>query len=138
MKSNVADSTAGEGHGFRFACGAIERTTKEATSGCNSCWRAGLIMAGVVNFAGSHRFGFYKADFGWGSPSLVEFVSMPNDGGVVVMNNARDDEGGVQLSLALPPHHMEVFGMDDLGSDGFNHQRCYHLFCYFFEQRDGI
>ncbi|KAK1256582.1 Malonyl-CoA:anthocyanidin 5-O-glucoside-6''-O-malonyltransferase [Acorus gramineus] len=131
-KSNVADLSVGEGHGFRFACDAIERTIKEETSepfrGCEEWVQrllAGLPDHGrIVNFAGSHRFGFYKADFGWGRPSRVEFVSMPNEG-AVVMNDARDDEGGVQLSLTLPPHDMEVFatmfldGMDGLGSDGF-------------------
>ncbi|KAK1287095.1 hypothetical protein QJS10_CPB19g01427 [Acorus calamus] len=108
MKSNVADSTAGEGHGFRFACSAIERTTKEATSGCNGCWRAGLITAGVVNFAG--RVG--------SSSCLCRTTAR------CVMNDAMDDEGGVQLSLAPPPHHTEVFAilflddMHDLGPDG--------------------
>ncbi|KAK1265983.1 Phenolic glucoside malonyltransferase 1 [Acorus gramineus] len=127
MKSSVADLLAGEGHGFRFACDALERAIKEETSepfrGCEE-WVQRLLAilpdhGGFVNFAGSHRFGLYKADFGWGRPSRVELVSMPNDG-AVVMIDARDDEGGVQLSLVLPPHHMEVFatlfldGMDDV------------------------
>ncbi|KAK1264181.1 hypothetical protein QJS04_geneDACA011964 [Acorus gramineus] len=116
MKSNITDTSASEGHGFRFACGAIERTIKEVKSelfrGCEEWVQRFLVSmpdhGGVVNFGGSHRFGMYKANFRWGRPSGVGFVSILNDG-VVAVNDARDDEGGVQLSLALPPHHMEVF-----------------------------
>ncbi|KAK1256578.1 Phenolic glucoside malonyltransferase 2 [Acorus gramineus] len=112
VKSRVAD-LLDEG-GLAHACGAIQEAIDDAgrdpLKGCED-WAQYAVRAlpgGVVNFVGSHKFGFYKVDFGWGRPGRVEFVSMHYDG-TVVLHDTRDDEGGVQLSLALPPHQMEAF-----------------------------
>lgn len=84
--------------------------TLDPLKGCET-WAEefkGVPEAGRVVVSGSPRFRVYETDFGWGRPGRVELVSMNKDGEVVLV--AGREPGSVQLSLALDPTRMEVFG----------------------------
>ncbi|CAA6664486.1 unnamed protein product [Spirodela intermedia] len=51
---------------------------------------------------------YETADFGFGRPARVELVSMNHDGDVVLVA-AREEEGGVQASVALSAVYMDAF-----------------------------
>lgn len=51
---------------------------------------------------------YEKADFGFGRPARVELVSMNHDGDIVLVA-AREEEGGVQASVALSAAYMDAF-----------------------------
>lgn len=54
----------------------------------------------------SHRFMPYETDFGWGSPSRVELVSVFRMELVMLLASRG---GGVQVSVALDRAQMEAF-----------------------------
>ncbi|KAL4205192.1 hypothetical protein AMTRI_Chr01g136130 [Amborella trichopoda] len=67
-----------------------------------------LVGTGFLSVAGSPRFGVYETDFGWGRPRRVEVVSIDKEGGIA-LSEARDEEGGVQVSLSLRSSEMHQF-----------------------------
>ena len=83
-----------------FMEGALERVSRllsEAKKGGH-----------VIGVAGSPRFGVYGVDFGWGKPRKVEIVSADRTG-AISMVESRDGSGGIEISLALKKHQMDVF-----------------------------
>ncbi|KAL5992243.1 hypothetical protein ACLOJK_013159 [Asimina triloba] len=58
--------------------------------------------------AGSPKFGVYETDFGWGRPIKVEIVSVGNTAGMSLAES-RDEEGGIEVGVALPSSEMERF-----------------------------
>lgn len=62
----------------------------------------------IIGVAGSNKFGFYGSDFGWGRPWAVEITSIDRTG-AFSLTEAGDDNGGVEIGLALTKHEMEAF-----------------------------
>ncbi|XP_024179124.1 anthocyanin 5-aromatic acyltransferase [Rosa chinensis] len=62
----------------------------------------------LVGIAGSHQFGAYETDFGWGSPSKVEVVSIDRTG-AISLTDSKNGGGGVDVGLVLKKHHMDAF-----------------------------
>ncbi|KAL5552549.1 hypothetical protein UlMin_039950 [Ulmus minor] len=66
------------------------------------------VRSRVYSVAASPRLGIYSADFGWGRPRKVDYVSIDSTGAISVSENVNGD-GGVEIGLALKKHHMEAF-----------------------------
>ncbi|CAM8896619.1 unnamed protein product [Rhodiola kirilowii] len=62
----------------------------------------------IYTVAGSPRLGVYGLDFGWGRPAKVEVVSIDGSNSVSIAESI-DDEGGVEIGLALEKNQMEAF-----------------------------
>ncbi|XP_062009780.1 phenolic glucoside malonyltransferase 1-like [Rosa rugosa] len=62
----------------------------------------------VASIAGSHRFGVYETDFGWGIPKKVDLVSIDRTG-AISLSDTNDSDGGLDVGLVLQKHHTEVF-----------------------------
>ncbi|KAK1290730.1 Malonyl-CoA:anthocyanidin 5-O-glucoside-6''-O-malonyltransferase [Acorus calamus] len=62
----------------------------------------------TVNVCSSPKFRSYETDFGWGKPERIEFV-MRDTPGTLVLVDARDEVGGLQVCMVLPPSQMEEF-----------------------------
>ncbi|KAI4353845.1 hypothetical protein L6164_002768 [Bauhinia variegata] len=50
---------------------------------------------------GSPKFGVYRTDFGWGKLKKTEAVHVDTPG-VISLAKSKDEEGGIEVSLALP------------------------------------
>ncbi|XP_068641199.1 anthocyanin 5-aromatic acyltransferase-like [Aristolochia californica] len=99
--------------GFKLSIEAIQRAICEAKKlGIKDSGEWALQIedppSASLYVSGSPRFRVYETDFGWGRPSKVELVGM-NREGMMTLAGARDDEGGVQLTIALSPSHMNKF-----------------------------
>ncbi|XP_073009628.1 malonyl-coenzyme:anthocyanin 5-O-glucoside-6'''-O-malonyltransferase-like [Typha latifolia] len=64
--------------------------------------------ARAVTVAGSPKLAIYEVDFGWGSLRKVEIVSIERTG-ALGLAESREEEGGIEVGLALPRHEMEAF-----------------------------
>lgn len=110
---------------FKAACAAIRKaideSLREPLSDCESWLETymGMPLERMANVVASPRFRAYDADFGWGRPARVELASMNKDGEVALVA-ARDEEGGVQATVALSPLYMDRFG--SLFLDGLQQQ----------------
>ncbi|KAK8966684.1 Phenolic glucoside malonyltransferase 2 [Platanthera guangdongensis] len=62
-----------------------------------------------LSVAGSPKLRVYETDFGWGRPGKVEVTSI-GDTGAMSLAESREEEGGVEIGLALPEEVMEEFG----------------------------
>ena len=63
---------------------------------------------GVISIAGSHRYGVYKTDFGWGTPNKVELVSIDRTG-AISFSDARNGGGSLDVGLVLKKRYMDAF-----------------------------
>ncbi|XP_019184899.1 PREDICTED: anthocyanin 5-aromatic acyltransferase-like [Ipomoea nil] len=61
-----------------------------------------------VAVAGYPRLDIYAADFGWGKPEKVEFVTI-DGGNVMSICKGRDSEGDIEIGLAMPRTKMDAF-----------------------------
>ena len=62
----------------------------------------------IMGVAGSHRFGVYEIDFGWGRPEKVEIVSI--DRGLTIgLAESKDGGGGIEVGLVLNKPEMDIF-----------------------------
>ncbi|KAL6143605.1 hypothetical protein ACLB2K_054300 [Fragaria x ananassa] len=75
----------------------------------------------LVGIAGSHRFGMYETDFGWGSPCKVEIVSIDRTSAISFTEN-KNGGGGVNVGLVLKKHCMDAFA-SLFAKDLKNHSR---------------
>lgn len=64
---------------------------------------------GVVTVAGSPKLGVYETDFGWGRPRKSE-VAQIDASSCIYIGDSRDEEGGVEIGVALTKSEMEAFG----------------------------
>ncbi|CAN6245793.1 unnamed protein product [Urochloa humidicola] len=95
----VIDGLAEEGRAFRDARGWV-RTVREYAS------------ARAVTVAGSPKLRLYAAaDFGgaWGRPRKVEIASVERTGALALAESGREEDGGIEVGLALPRAEMEAF-----------------------------
>ncbi|CAL5045833.1 unnamed protein product [Urochloa decumbens] len=69
----------------------------------------------LTHMGSSNRFMAYEVDFGWGTPSRVELVSLFARE-LVLLLGAKD--GGVQVTVALDHAHMEGFAANLLRVSG--------------------
>ncbi|KAF8393901.1 hypothetical protein HHK36_020101 [Tetracentron sinense] len=65
----------------------------------------------------SNRLQVYEIDFGWGSPTKVELISIDKLGSMS-LSDSRDKGGGVEVGLVLNKQEMEVFA--SLFANGLN------------------
>lgn len=61
-----------------------------------------------LSVAGSPKFRVYDVDFGWGRPRKVEITSIARTGAISVAES-REEEGGVEIGVALRKLEMEEF-----------------------------
>lgn len=103
-------------NGLAVAAEAVDRAIKSmASAGFEGAepekWlemMRGLPGEAILIIAGSHRFGVYDADFGWGRPAHVDLTSVARTG-VVAVAESGEEEGGVEIGLALPRNEMDSF-----------------------------
>ncbi|XP_058099944.1 coumaroyl-CoA:anthocyanidin 3-O-glucoside-6''-O-coumaroyltransferase 1-like [Magnolia sinica] len=69
----------------------------------------------IFSVAGSPRLRVYDTDFGWGKPKKVEVLSIEGTG-AMSLAESRDEEGGIEIGLALPD--LEMNGFDSLFKEG--------------------
>ncbi|BFG26533.1 hypothetical protein CerSpe_128070 [Prunus speciosa] len=62
----------------------------------------------MLTLAGSHRFGVYETDFGWGRPKKVEIVSIDRTR-AISFSDPKTDAGVVDVGLVLDKHTVQVF-----------------------------
>jgi hypothetical protein len=62
----------------------------------------------IVTVAGSPRFGVYETDFGWGRPKKSEVVHI-DDTGVISLAECRDEDGAIEVGLALSRRNIGDF-----------------------------
>ncbi|KAK6138626.1 hypothetical protein DH2020_027630 [Rehmannia glutinosa] len=67
-----------------------------------------LVGKRQYSVAGSPRFDFYAADYGWGKPKKLEALFI--DGGdALSLCKSRDFEGGLEIGLSKPMAQMDAF-----------------------------
>ncbi|KAL6125021.1 hypothetical protein ACLB2K_077529 [Fragaria x ananassa] len=71
-------------------------------------FEGGRRVEGLYSTAGSHRFQIYDTDFGWGTPTKVEVVSIDRTGAFSV-SDSKNGGGGVEVGVVLKKHVMEDF-----------------------------
>ncbi|OMO63395.1 Transferase [Corchorus olitorius] len=62
----------------------------------------------LTSVAGSPKLYVYNTDFGWGKPSKVELVHIES-GDVISLAESRDEQGGIEVGLALNMNQMDEF-----------------------------
>ncbi|OIT39988.1 malonyl-coenzyme:anthocyanin 5-o-glucoside-6'''-o-malonyltransferase [Nicotiana attenuata] len=64
----------------------------------------------TVSVAGSPKLDFYAADFGWGRPEKLEFVSIDNGDGVSMsLSKSKDSDEDLEIGLSLSKTRMNAF-----------------------------
>jgi isoflavone 7-O-glucoside-6''-O-malonyltransferase len=62
----------------------------------------------IYSIAGSPRFEVYSIDFGFGKPKKVDMTSTDKTG-AFSLSESRNNDGGVEIGLALNKEEMEAF-----------------------------
>ncbi|PNX84592.1 malonyl-CoA isoflavone 7-O-glucoside malonyltransferase, partial [Trifolium pratense] len=62
----------------------------------------------IYSIAGSPRFEVYGIDFGFGKPKKVDLTSTDKTGAFSI-SESRNNDGGVEIGLALNKQEMEAF-----------------------------
>ncbi|WJX70689.1 hypothetical protein P8452_54768 [Trifolium repens] len=62
----------------------------------------------IYSIAGSPRFEVYNIDFGFGKPKKVDMTSTDKTG-AFSLSESRNNDGGVEIGLALNKEEMEAF-----------------------------
>ncbi|KAK2650955.1 hypothetical protein Ddye_018444 [Dipteronia dyeriana] len=62
----------------------------------------------IVSVAGSPKFRVYDTDFGWGRPKTCEVVHI-SAYGAFSLNESREEEGGVQIGVAVNREKLDLF-----------------------------
>uniref|UniRef100_A0ACD6AJ81 Uncharacterized protein n=1 Tax=Avena sativa TaxID=4498 RepID=A0ACD6AJ81_AVESA len=107
--------------GVAAAAAAIQGVVQRAAVDPLALWDWMDILTWVpldrlVNVSGSTRFPAYEVvDFGWGTPTRTELVTM-NAGGQMVLVAAKGGGGGVQASVCMEPDDMDAFNSHFLNS----------------------
>ncbi|KAI4353821.1 hypothetical protein L6164_002746 [Bauhinia variegata] len=64
----------------------------------------------LVIVGGSLKFGVYRTDFGWGKLKKTEMAHVHTPG-VISLADSKDEEGGIEVGLALPRVQMNNFNV---------------------------
>ncbi|KAL6143793.1 hypothetical protein ACLB2K_054488 [Fragaria x ananassa] len=107
--------------GIVAAVNAIGNNVKDLENGVlrnAEDWTAGWVKGATrkkstprhfTTLAGSPRFDFYnELDFGWGRPKRCEVINVDFDRCIYV-SNGREEEGGIEILLALKREQMDSF-----------------------------
>ncbi|XP_060178985.1 phenolic glucoside malonyltransferase 1-like [Lycium barbarum] len=63
-----------------------------------------------LSVAGSQKLDLYAADFSWGRPSKLEFVSIDSDNGISMsLGKSKDFDGDLEVGLSLSKTRMNAF-----------------------------
>uniref|UniRef100_A0A0E0EIJ5 Anthocyanin 5-aromatic acyltransferase n=1 Tax=Oryza meridionalis TaxID=40149 RepID=A0A0E0EIJ5_9ORYZ len=119
LATATARDLLGDGNGGLVAAArAVQEEVRRAAEDPLAGWEwmslvGRIALSRLVNMSGSTRFPAYEAaDFGWGSPSRTELVTMNHGGQVVLVAAKGAGGGGVQASVSLKPEHMDKFKSD--------------------------
>lgn len=88
----------------------MKRLEKDVLNGAEN-WvsRLSSVRSGrLVGIAGSHRFGVYETDSGFGRPNKVELVSIDRTGAIYI-SDTKNGGGGLDVGLVLKKHYMDAF-----------------------------
>ncbi|TVU00824.1 hypothetical protein EJB05_53742, partial [Eragrostis curvula] len=110
------DELAAPGAGGLFsACAAVAASIQEAVSEFGTpamdVWMERVREASAMrtlSVAGSPRFRVYEMDFGFGTPTKVDIVSVARTGAVAVAESRRE-AGGLEVGVSLQPRGMDMF-----------------------------
>ncbi|KAG6583449.1 Phenolic glucoside malonyltransferase 2, partial [Cucurbita argyrosperma subsp. sororia] len=113
-------------NGIALACEEILKAIKNLEGGgLEGGEKYGTIMSELTNdyskaqaisLAGSHRFGVYNADFGWGKPMKVEIVSAESPL-VFSVTDGKNSDVGMEIGVVKERDQMETFAA--LFNEGF-------------------
>ncbi|KAK8521203.1 hypothetical protein V6N13_077318 [Hibiscus sabdariffa] len=95
----------------------VEEFEKGALRGAEKWIRNWIEISGtgrLFTVAGSPKFRAYDTDFGWGRPKKTEVVHVDASAAIYV-GDCRDEDGGIEMGLALKRDEMDAFS-------GFFHQ----------------
>lgn len=102
--------------GILEAAKAIGNRVKEFESGAlrgaenwMRDWKEISETGRLVAVAGSPKLGVYETDFGWGRPRKSEVGHIEASSNIYI-GDCRDEEGGVEIGVALTKSEMEAFG----------------------------
>ncbi|KAK9284510.1 hypothetical protein L1049_023684 [Liquidambar formosana] len=102
-------------NGVVVAAKAIGSKVKELESGVligahkwMSKWKELKEVGNFLVVAGSPKLSVYNTDFGWGRPKKSEVVHVDLSG-TISITESRDEEGGIEVGLALSRIEMEAF-----------------------------
>ncbi|MCD7473286.1 CDK-activating kinase assembly factor mat1 [Datura stramonium] len=92
---------------------AIQKGTKDEEWILNGSWLKEFSTVDEnrsLSVAGSPKFDLYAADFGWGRPSKLEFVSLDNGNGITMsLSKSKDFDGDLEIGLSLSKTRMNAF-----------------------------
>ncbi|CAH9069270.1 unnamed protein product [Cuscuta europaea] len=71
-------------------------------------WLQAINMDRTLTVAASPKFDYYGLDFGWGKPEKSEIPSTDITG-AISLSGSKDEEGGLEIGLALPVTQMDAF-----------------------------
>ena len=71
-------------------------------------WRRCDETKRLITVAGSPKLRVYDTDFGWGRPCKSEVLHVDNSKGIS-LQESRDEEGGIEISLGLTKNRMDRF-----------------------------
>ncbi|KAA0056399.1 coumaroyl-CoA:anthocyanidin 3-O-glucoside-6''-O-coumaroyltransferase 2-like isoform X1 [Cucumis melo var. makuwa] len=71
-------------------------------------WRRCDETKRLITVAGSPKLRVYDTDFGWGRPCKSEILHVDNSKGIS-LQESRDEEGGIEISLGLTKNRMDRF-----------------------------
>ena len=105
-------------NGIALACEQISKVIKNLGGGAlKGAENYGTRMSEMTNdyskaqaisLAGSHRFGVYNVDFGWGKPMKVEIVSAESPL-VFSLSDSRNSDVGMEIGVVKERDQMEAF-----------------------------
>ncbi|EOX99282.1 HXXXD-type acyl-transferase family protein, putative [Theobroma cacao] len=88
---------------WEFEKGALREAEKWLTN-----WKEISETGHLVTISGSPKLRAYETDFGWGKPKKTEVVQI-DVSGAIYLGDSRDEEGGIEIGLALNKDEMEAF-----------------------------
>ncbi|KAE8075835.1 hypothetical protein FH972_014522 [Carpinus fangiana] len=89
----------------------VRQSETEALRGAETWlldWKEKSETGTLVTVAGSPRLGVYETDFGWGRPKKSEVVHIDVTG-AISLADCRDEEGGIEVGLALGRKNIANF-----------------------------
>ncbi|KAE8075836.1 hypothetical protein FH972_014523 [Carpinus fangiana] len=89
----------------------VRQSETEALRGAETWlldWKEKSETGTLVTVAGSPRLGVYETDFGWGRPKKSEVVHIDVTG-AISLAECRDEEGGIEVGLALRRKNIADF-----------------------------